>query len=105
MKGATAVGAKAQARIPSKRWASTSNHPRWSNHIYLLVLLTGAILFRLGLPPAHAVPFAYITNYYSNSVTVIDTAGPALGPTVLVGHGPYGTAVHPAGTFVYGTNH
>jgi YVTN family beta-propeller protein len=50
---------------------------------------------------AQAAPFAYITNFESNSVSVIDTATNAVIATVPVGTGPQGVAVHPAGTQVY----
>jgi YVTN family beta-propeller protein len=57
-------------------------------------------------PPlvASAAPFAYITNYGSNNVSVIDTSSNTVTATVTVGTNPYGVAVNPAGTRVYVVN-
>ena len=57
-----------------------------------LVLLTGLAL---------ASPFAYITNFSSNSVSVIDAATNGVVSTISVGNGPQPVAVNPAGTRVY----
>jgi YVTN family beta-propeller protein len=51
-----------------------------------------------------AKPCAYITNYASNSVSIIDTATNNITATVNVGNGPIGVAVNPAGTKVYVAN-
>ena len=70
---------------------------------YLLI----AILFLLaGLwaGTASALPFAYIPNEGSGTVSVIDTATNTVVATVVVGSGPDGVAVNPAGTRVYVTN-
>ena len=40
-------------------------------------------------------PFAYITNYESNNVSVIDTATNTVTATVNVGKRPLGVAVNP----------
>jgi len=53
---------------------------------------------------AQAGPFAYITNFTSDTVSVIDTATNSVVDTVTVGDNPYGVAVHPAGTLVYVAN-
>ena len=50
-------------------------------------------------------PYAYITNYSSNNVSVIDTATDAVIATVSVGYGPYGVAVSPDATRVYVANY
>jgi len=50
---------------------------------------------------AGAAPFAYITNWKSEIVSVIDTATSTLTATVAVGWGPYGVAVAPDGKKVY----
>ena len=47
---------------------------------------------------AQAQPFAYITNFNSSTVSVIDTATNTVVGTVAVGFGPYGVAINPAGT-------
>ena len=52
-----------------------------------------------------AAPFAYITNEFSNTVSVIDIATNAVvGSPITVGVQPVGVAVNPAGTRVYVTN-
>jgi len=51
-----------------------------------------------------AAPFAYIANYNSSNVSVIDTATNTVTATVTVGTNPYGVSVNPAGTRVYVTN-
>src|SRR5437879_12642801 len=50
---------------------------------------------------AQAAPFAYITNLFSDNVSVIDTASNTVVATVGVGSQPDGVAVNPAGTRVY----
>ena len=51
-----------------------------------------------------AAPFAYITNYEDNTISVIDIATNNVTATVDVGINPWGVAVNPAGTKVYVTN-
>ena len=64
-----------------------------------------AALFALALSgPAQAAPFAYITNFSDNTVSVLDTASNAVLATVPVGSGPYGVAVTPDGARVYVAN-
>jgi len=54
---------------------------------------------------AWGAPFAYITNYGSNDVSVIDTATHTVtGSPIPVGSVPYGVAVNPSGTRVYVAN-
>ena len=53
---------------------------------------------------AHAAPFAYIPNFGSANVSVIDTAINAVVATVPVGSSPHGAAVSPDGTRVYVSN-
>jgi YVTN family beta-propeller protein len=48
--------------------------------------------------------FAYVTNPFSNSVTVIDTASQKIVTTIEVGLRPFGVAITPDGTFAYVTN-
>jgi len=48
---------------------------------------------------AFAQPFAYVTNFLSNNVSVIDTAtNMVVGPPIPVGVGPWGVAITPDGT-------
>ena len=51
-----------------------------------------------------AGPFAYISNFRDDTVSVIDTASNTIVATVNVGDGLYGVAVSPDGTLVYVTN-
>ena len=67
------------------------------------VLLFGVLC--LALPgQATAQPFAYITNGFSDNVSVIDTATNTVVATVPVGNDPCGVAVHPDESRVYVTN-
>ena len=61
-----------------------------------------SILILVGV--AGASPFAYITNYDSNNISVIDTATNKVIGTVNVGSFPLGIAVNPDGKKVYVTN-
>src|SRR3989442_2309872 len=67
--------------------------------IAILSLLAG-----LWAGTASALPFAYIPNEGSGTVSVMDTATNTVGATVAVGSGPDGVAVNAAGTRVYVTN-
>ena len=67
----------------------------------LHLLILGALF---GMGGVYAAPFAYISNFASDTVSVIDTATNTVVATVPVGTRPYGVAVNPAGTFVYVTN-
>lgn len=51
-----------------------------------------------------AVPFAYVTNGDSNSVSVMDIATNGVVATIPVGSNPRGVAVSPTGARVYVTN-
>jgi YVTN family beta-propeller protein len=56
------------------------------------------------LPAVASAQNAYITNFNSNTVSVIDTANNEVGPPIPVGHGPFGVAAIPNSTKVYVTN-
>ena len=59
----------------------------------------------LGSRAAEAAPFAYVTNFNSHNVSVIDTAtNTVVGSPIAVGAFPRGVAVTPEGTKVYVTN-
>ncbi len=82
---------------------TTTSNKTWRGHalgiafgIMMLVLLLAC--------GAVAQPYAYITNFGSNNVSVIDTATNNVTATVNVGNHPYGVAVKPDGTRVYVTN-
>lgn len=67
-------------------------------------VLLAIVLSVLPVSNALAAPFAYITNYQSATVSVIDTSSNSVAKTIPVGSGPVGVAVNPAGTLVYVTN-
>jgi YVTN family beta-propeller protein len=67
---------------------------------FLRLLILGALF---GMGAAYAAPFAYISNFASNTVSVIDTATNTVVATVPVSF-PFGVAVNPAGTFAYVTD-
>jgi YVTN family beta-propeller protein len=46
----------------------------------------------------------YVTNSFSNTVSVINTATNALVATISVGEAPWGVAVDPGGTHVFVSN-
>lgn len=50
---------------------------------------------------AHAAPFAYIANFSSNDVSVVDIATNTVTATIPVGSQPHGVAVNAAGTRAY----
>jgi len=69
--------------------------------IFLVVIAIGLIC----LPnESRGAPFAYITNYGDDTVSVIDTETDTVTDTVAVGSGPTGVAVNSGGTRVYVTN-
>src|SRR5260221_12611304 len=66
-----------------------------------MVFLLGMALFAI---PAQAQTFAYVTNIFANTVSVIDTASNTVVATVAVGSGPFGVAITPDGTRAYVAN-
>jgi YVTN family beta-propeller protein len=72
-------------------------------HTLIKVLGTTALVLLMLVSIAGAVP-AYITNYESNNISVIDTVTNKVTATVPVGAGPEGVAVSPDGQKVYVTN-
>jgi len=70
----------------------------------LFALLSGLFLAEPHPAQAQSGPFAYIANYGSDNVSVIDTSTNAVVATIAVGTRPYGVAVNPTGTRVYVTN-
>jgi len=62
------------------------------------------LVFLIQVSISGAAPFAYITNYHSNNVSVIDTATNNVVTSVSIGPFPSGIAVTPDGTKVYVTN-
>src|SRR3979490_3151226 len=66
-----------------------------------LVFLLGMALFAIS---AQAQTFAYVTNTFANTVSVIDTASNTVVATIAVGGGPFGVAITPDGNRAYVAN-
>ena len=88
--------------IPSSSMAISNKEHRKHNIIKALGITAISILILVGV--AGASPFAYITNYDSNNISVIDTTTNKVIDTVNVGSFPLGVAVNPDGKRVYVTN-
>ena len=71
--------------------------------LYSIVLVSTAMILML-TSIADTAPFAYIPNFGSNTVSVIDTGTDTVAATVNVGSNPFGVAVAPDGSHVYVTN-
>src|SRR5262249_6044593 len=71
---------------------------------WLRALSLGLLGVMLGSTPAEAKPFAYVTNFTSNTVSVIDTATNTVVATVPVGNSPREVAITPDGTHAYVAN-
>jgi len=70
-----------------------------TRRVYSLIGVLGITLmfFLMFVSIAGANPYAYITNFGDNTVSVIDTATNKITATVPVGKWPWGVAVNPAG--------
>src|SRR5258708_38878454 len=62
--------------------------------VVCMVFLLGMALFAI---PAQAQTFAYVTNIFANTVSVIDTASNTVVATVAVGSSPFGVAIRSSG--------
>lgn len=68
----------------------------------LTLLVLTALALGLMVAPALAAPKAYVLNYHTNAVGVIDTAtNQFVGPEIPVGSAPYNIAVTPDGKTAY----
>jgi uncharacterized repeat protein (TIGR01451 family) len=89
-------------------WSQTmcmlSNKYIINKHKLCKIALVSAAMILMLVSIASAAPYAYITNYGDNEVSVIDTATKLVGATVSGLHGPWGVAVNPNGKNVYVTN-
>jgi YVTN family beta-propeller protein len=83
-----------------------SNHSKRSCALWTrgFIILGAVLVLTFSARPAAAAPFAYVTNEFSNTVSVIDTANNNVAATVPVGINPLGIAVTPDGTRAYVTN-
>ena len=80
-----------------------SNKARRENTLIRTLGITGlTILILVGV--AGASPFAYVSNYNSNNISVIDTSINKVTATVDVGDHPAGVAVSPDGKKAYVVN-
>ena len=70
-----------------------------------IILITFLCLCLLVGSVSAAGTYAYVANYGSNSVSVINTSTNTVSTTVTVGSSPYGVAINPAGTYAYVANH
>ena len=68
------------------------------------ILQSALVAIMLAAMPAHAAPFAYITNAGDNTVLVIDSATNTVVATIPVGQDPTSIAVTPDGQFAYVAN-
>jgi YVTN family beta-propeller protein len=62
-------------------------------------------LLAFGCLQVEARPFAYVANFNSNTVSVVNTRDNTVVATVNVGIGPNGVAITPNGAFAYVTNY
>ena len=69
-----------------------------------IILITFLCLCLLVGSVSAAGTYAYVANYGSNTVSVINTSTNTVSATVTVGTGPIGVAINPAGTYVYVAN-
>jgi YVTN family beta-propeller protein len=67
-------------------------------------ILLGLVAIILGATSASATQFAYVTNFGSNTVSVIDQATKTVVATVPVGANPLGVALTPNGASAYVVN-
>jgi YVTN family beta-propeller protein len=69
---------------------------KFNKKLYSITLVSAAMIFML-VSIAGAAPFAYITNWKSEIVSVIDTATNKVTARVPVGDEPYRVTVAPDG--------
>src|SRR5271169_5555580 len=83
---------------------------RWNKihkgHILINILGTAVLVFLILMSTSGALPFAYITNSGSNTVSVINTSTNKITATANLEspHFPFEVAIIPDGTKVYFTN-
>ena len=80
---------------------------RFSGTICVSGILIGLVAVLLSAASiAMAAPFAYVSSFGQDRVTVVDGANGSIAATILLGGGamPYGVAVNPTGTRAYVAN-
>ncbi len=71
----------------------------------LFIIYSVFSFFLLALPGrGYGATYAYVSNAYDNTVSVIHTSDNTVTTTVDVGEWPYGVAVSPDGEYVYVAN-
>ena len=83
---------------------SNGSRALWTRGFVVALWAIAAMALALGIWPAEAAPFAYVTDNGSNSVSVIDTATNTVMATVPVGNNPVGVAITPDGRYAYVAN-
>ena len=103
--------ARDQAKQPVPRPGRLVEHPHSENDALRTRAADGAVAPTWGVKARAATPMiscpatvAYITEFNSGVVTVIDTSSNTIVTTVDVGFSPFGLAVTPDGTRVYVAN-
>jgi len=78
-----------------------------NNYVYFKSKTPGFSCFAIteNTGKVNKLPFAYVTNYDSNEISVINTATNRVTATVPVGAGPEGAVVTPDGKKIYVTNY
>jgi YVTN family beta-propeller protein len=71
--------------------------------VSVLAITLSMTAMTLGTRPAKAAPLAYVTNRFSDTISVIATACNTVVATIPVGDGPEGVAITPNGKFSYVT--
>jgi YVTN family beta-propeller protein len=92
--------------MKSLEWQRTALTALGCAHRVLLSALFAATVLTLGAANANAAPFAYVTNAFSSSVSVIDTTTNQVSATISfpAGSGPYAAAITPDLKKVYVTS-
>ena len=68
--------------------------------LFFLIYLSA--IFTLGLDGrSYAASYAYVSNSYDNTVSVVRLSDNSVTTSIEVGTWPYGVAVSPAGDYVY----
>ncbi len=90
-----------QGNRKSVAWQGPIIRLPWGERWRLLGLLGVFVLLGLRMASAQAVPFAYITNFASDSVSIINTANETVVAGVAVDPRPVVVVVNSEGTRVY----
>ena len=115
-------------RLNARMYNRMAEHPSESSRVYAIARVFALLTFVLGVSHAHAATYSvgqtigvgsspltaaitpnglevYVSNFGSNSVSVISTTTDTVVATVAVGSGPDALAVSPDGSRVYVAQH